>query len=75
MQFRYIIWEKGRLGDEPIMAVSPAGISSSEWAREDARSLVLKHNIPAAALEVTSDDGSISEWWVWRRRQWMTPND
>jgi hypothetical protein len=71
MQFRYIIWEKGLHGDEPIMTLSPAGITSSERAREDARADVLKHNIPAAALEVTSEDGSISEWWVWRRKRWM----
>ena len=74
MQFRYVIWQKGRYGAEPIMSVSPAGITSSEWAREDARALVLKHNIPANSLEVTSDDGLISEWWSWRRKQWRAPD-
>jgi hypothetical protein len=70
MQFRYVIWQKGRHGPEPIMSWSPAGITSSERAREDARALVLGRSIPATGLEVTSDDGSIAEFWHWRRKQW-----
>jgi hypothetical protein len=71
MQFRYIIWQKTRDGQiEPIMTVSPAGMTSSERAREDARTLVLEHGIAAHSLEVTSEDGSISEEWRWHRKQW-----
>ncbi len=75
MQFYYIVWQKARDGlVEPIMTKSPAGITSSEWAREDARAWVLEHNIPAHTLEVTSEDGTVSEEWRWRRKKWTAPD-
>ena len=72
MQFRYTIWQKTHLGHvEPIPTISPSGITSSEWAREDARKLVIERGIAAHSLTIENTDGDILEEWRWRRRKWM----
>lgn len=72
MQLHYTIWQKTRDGlVEPMEAWSPAGITSSELAREDARALVLKHHIPAVSLTIVSEDGALVEEWRWRRNKWI----
>lgn len=72
MWFRYIIWQRtGRGQSEPIQCASPAGITSSEWARNDAREVVRKFGIPADFLIIESDDGTIVEEWLWRGRRWI----
>lgn len=72
MQFRYTIWQKTRDGHvEPMPEWTPAGLTSSEMAREDARTHVLKHGIPAVFLEVESHDRSVVEEWHWWRGKWV----
>jgi len=72
MQLHYTIWAKGRFGDEPLSGWSPAGMTSSEQAREDARRTVVEHGIPARFLtiEAREGDGTILEEWLWVRGNW-----
>ncbi len=74
MQLHYTIWAKGRFGDEPLVVWSPAGITSSEQAREDARRTIVEHSIPARLLtiEARDGDGTILEEWIWVRGKWKS---
>jgi hypothetical protein len=72
VQLNYTIWVKGRWGDEPLAGWSPAGITSSEGAREDARRVIVERSLPARFLtiEAREGDGAILEEWLWVRGKW-----
>jgi hypothetical protein len=72
MQLHYTIWVKGPYGDEPLATSSPAGMTSSEQAREDAQRLIVKHSLRARFLTIEdrNGDGSILEEWLWVRGKW-----
>ncbi len=74
MQLHYTIWAKGPIGVEPLKGWSPAGITSSEQAREAARREVVEHSIPARSLtiEARDGDGTILEEWIWVRGKWKS---
>lgn|GEM_PF-7046996 len=71
MLLRYLIWEKTRDGHiAPIACLSPAGITSSEVAREDATRVVLAGAIRAHSLSIETEDGLVIEQWLWRKNKW-----
>lgn len=74
MQLHYTIWQGGPFGPEPIATWSPAGMTSSVQAREDARRTVLERKIPAVLLtiEARDGDGTILEEWQWKRGEWRS---
>ena len=75
MELRYIVWKKGRQGQvSPLVCQSPAGITTSEAARADARKLVLERRIPAHSLLIEDEEGNVVEHWLWRRNKWVEQN-
>ena len=72
MQLHYTIWQKGPRGPEPIPTWSPAGMTSSAQAREDAKRAVTASKIPAVMLTIEGrdGDGTILEEWHWKRGDW-----
>lgn len=72
MQLHYTIWIKTPYGDDPLSGWSPAGLTSSEQAREDARRIIVEADLPASFLtiEARDGDGTILEEWLWVGGKW-----